>query len=107
MLCILGGKGHPAVDGGIRVPTVIRFPGVLPRAKIIDEPTQQMDMFTTIINLIGGEVPKDRTLDGKDILQLLQFKDSKSPHTFMFHYCGPHLQAARYRPEKGMHPAVT
>nr|XP_022331454.1 steryl-sulfatase-like [Crassostrea virginica] len=96
-----GGKGHPAVDGGVRVPTVVRFPGVLPRGKVIEEPTQQMDMFTTIVNLIGGKVPTDRVLDGRDLLPLLQFKESKSPHEFIYHYCGPHLQAARYRPPKG------
>ncbi|XP_061172195.1 steryl-sulfatase-like [Saccostrea echinata] len=96
-----GGKAHPAVDGGIRVPTVIRFPGVLPRGKVIEEPTQQMDMFNTIVGLIGGKIPKDRILDGKDILPLLQFKESKTPNPFMFHYCGPHLQAVRYRPDKG------
>ena len=53
------------------MPTVIRFPGVLPRGKVIEEPTQQMDMFSTIVHLIGGKVPKDRTIDGKDILPLL------------------------------------
>jgi hypothetical protein len=60
-----------------------------------------MDMYNTIVDLIGGKVPGDRAVDGKNILPLLQFKDSQSPHTFMFHYCGEHLQATRYRPEKG------
>lgn len=58
-------------------------------------------MFTTIVNLIGGKAPTDRVLDGRDLLPLLQFKESKSPHEFIYHYCGPHLQAARYRPPKG------
>lgn len=89
------------MDGGIRVPTVIRFPGILPRGKVIDEPTQQLDMFTTITKLIGGKIPKDRVIDGKDVLPLLQFKESKSPHQFMYHYCGEHLQATRYRPPQG------
>lgn len=96
-----GGKGHPTVDGGIRVPTVIRFPGIIPRGKVIDEPTQQLDMFTTITKLIGGKIPSDRVIDGKDMLPLLQFKESKSPHKFMYHYCGEHLQATRYRPPQG------
>ncbi|XP_021378066.1 steryl-sulfatase-like isoform X1 [Mizuhopecten yessoensis] len=96
-----GGKAHGAVDGGIRVPTSVWYPGKLPANTTIDEPTMQMDMFTTITNLIGADVPRDRQIDGRDMYSLLAGKERVSPQEFFFHYCGGTVQAVRYRPRSG------
>ncbi|KAK3093982.1 hypothetical protein FSP39_022467 [Pinctada imbricata] len=96
-----GGKAHGAVDGGIRIPGIFRFPTVLPSNIVIDEPTMQLDTFTTFANLIGAELPKNVQIDGKDLMPLLKRKRSQTPHQFFYHYCGDILQAARYRPKSG------
>ncbi|XP_069116833.1 steryl-sulfatase-like [Argopecten irradians] len=96
-----GGKAHGAVDGGIRVPSSVWYPGKIPANIVIDEPTMQMDMFTTITKLIGADVPRDRSIDGRDMYPLLEGKKLISPHEFFFHYCGPTVQAVRYRPRSG------
>ncbi|KAL4235555.1 hypothetical protein ACF0H5_003951 [Mactra antiquata] len=96
-----GGKAHGAPDGGIRVPGMIKWPGVLPKGTETDEPTSLMDLYNLISSAVGQQIPDDRTVDGRDILPLLQGNTEISPHEFMFHYCGNKLQGARYRPRTG------
>lgn len=55
-----GGKGMGGWEGGIRVPGIVRWPGVLQAGRVIGEPTSLMDVFPTVVQLGGGEVPQDR-----------------------------------------------
>nr|XP_025044762.1 arylsulfatase D-like isoform X3 [Pelodiscus sinensis] len=91
-----GGKGMGGWEGGIRVPGIVRWPGVLPADTVIDEPTSLMDIYPTVAHLGGGIVPQDRIVDGQNLLPLLQGKVQQSEHEFMFHYCGSYLHAARW-----------
>lgn len=47
-------------EGGIRVPGIVRWPGMLPANIVLDEPTSLMDIFPTVIHLAGKDVPQDR-----------------------------------------------
>ncbi|XP_060596832.1 arylsulfatase H-like [Ruditapes philippinarum] len=96
-----GGKGHGAPDGGIRVPGIIKWPGVLGQGQTTDEPTSLMDIYNLISTAVGVDLPSDRQIDGRNILPLLKGDVNVSPHEFMFHYCGNRIQAARYRPRDG------
>ncbi|KAM6149245.1 arylsulfatase D-like [Rhynchocyon petersi] len=91
-----GGKGMAGWEGGIRVPGIFRWPGVLPAGHVIHEPTSLMDIFPTVVQLGGGQVPQDRVIDGHSLLLLLQGSARQSAHEFLFHYCGKHLHAARW-----------
>lgn len=91
-----GGKGHGAMEGGIRVPTFVMWPSVLPVNRTINVPTSQMDIFTTIHNIVNLSLPNDRLIDGKNILPLLKGHVQNSPHDFMFHYCGTYLHGVRF-----------
>ena len=90
-----------AWEGGIRVPTVAMWKGHIPAGITINEPTNSMDIFTTLIELAGGTIPRDRTIDSKNIFPLLMQEQDVSPHEFMFHYCGNAIHALRYRPRSG------
>lgn len=61
---ITGGKGMGGWEGGIRVPGIVRWPGVLPAGTVIDEPTSLMDIYPTVVQLAGGTVPQDRYRGG-------------------------------------------
>uniref|UniRef100_A0A8C5M4Q3 Arylsulfatase D n=1 Tax=Leptobrachium leishanense TaxID=445787 RepID=A0A8C5M4Q3_9ANUR len=91
-----GGKGMGGLEGGIRVPGIFRWPGVLPAGTEVDQPTSLMDIFTTVIKIGGGQVPQDRIIDGKNILPLMQRLGPHQQHEFMFHYCLDQLHAARW-----------
>ncbi|NXK61071.1 STS sulfatase, partial [Sylvietta virens] len=85
-------------EGGIRVPGLLRWPGVVQAGSYIDEPTSNMDIFPTIVKLAGAELPSDRIIDGHDLLPLLQRKVTQSKHEFLFHYCNAYLNAVRWHP---------
>uniref|UniRef100_A0A8C5Y2Q9 Arylsulfatase D n=1 Tax=Microcebus murinus TaxID=30608 RepID=A0A8C5Y2Q9_MICMU len=83
-------------EGGIRVPGIVRWPGALPAGRVVAEPTSLMDVFPTVVQLGGGQVPQDRVIDGRSLVPLLQGADVHSAHEFLFHYCGKYLHAARW-----------
>eukprot|EP00076_Gallus_gallus_P036860 XP_025002398.1 arylsulfatase D isoform X2 [Gallus gallus] len=93
---MVGGKGMGGWEGGIRVPGVFRWPGVLPAGTVINEPTSLMDIFPTVVHLAGGILPQDRVIDGRNLMPLLQGRTQKSEHKFLFHYCGSYLHAVRW-----------
>ncbi|XP_053827037.1 steryl-sulfatase [Vidua macroura] len=86
-------------EGGIRVPGLLRWPGVVQAGAYIDEPTSNMDIFPTIVQLADAQLPSDRIIDGHDLLPLLQGKVTQSKHEFLFHYCNAYLNAVRWHPE--------
>lgn len=93
-------KGGKATnwEGGIRVPGLLRWPGVVQAGVHIDEPTSNMDIFPTVVKLAGIPLPKDRIIDGHDLMPLLQGKILRSEHEFLFHYCNAYLNAVRWHP---------
>ncbi|XP_007501042.2 arylsulfatase F [Monodelphis domestica] len=93
-----GGKGMAGWEGGIRVPGIVRWPGILPAGKVIEEPTSLMDIFPTLTALVGATLPQDRVIDGRDLMPLLKGEVEHSEHEFMYHYCGVFLHAVRWHP---------
>uniref|UniRef100_A0ABI7VX41 Steroid sulfatase n=1 Tax=Felis catus TaxID=9685 RepID=A0ABI7VX41_FELCA len=93
----VGGKANNW-EGGIRVPGILRWPGVIQAGLEIDEPTSNMDVFPTVATLAGAPLPEDRIIDGRDLMPLLQGKTQHSDHEFLFHYCNFYLNAVRWRP---------
>lgn len=91
-----GGKGMGGWEGGIRVPGVFRWPGVLPRGRVLDQPVSLMDVFPTVVRLGGGVLPSDREIDGRDLLPLLRGETWHSAHEVLLHYCEVFLHAVRW-----------
>ena len=50
------------MEGSLRTPFIIRWPGMVPAGRVI------VDIFTTLAHVGGAEVPKDRATDGVDQL---------------------------------------
>ncbi|KAJ8308874.1 hypothetical protein KUTeg_013748 [Tegillarca granosa] len=96
-----GGKAQGAVEGAIRVPSAVKWPGKIPAGTTVDEPTWQMDMFTTMANVMNISVPMERQIDGQNLLPLLSGQEKISPHEYFVHYCGEDVHAVRYRPRAG------
>jgi arylsulfatase A len=69
------GKGS-TWEGGYRVPGIFYWPGIIaPRRQL--EPASTLDVLPTVFALTGVELPKGRTLDGRDIRSL--FMPEKVP----------------------------
>ncbi|MFL2869986.1 MAG: sulfatase [Pirellulaceae bacterium] len=64
------GKGF-APEGGIRVPWIIRWPGVTEAGVTSDEPVTSVDLFPTLAAAVGIDTT-DMTLDGADLTPVLK-----------------------------------
>ncbi|XP_077997325.1 steryl-sulfatase-like [Glandiceps talaboti] len=93
-----GGKSQ-VWEGGVRVPTVARYPPLIPKNSEISVPTSSMDLLPTVAKLANSELPKDRIIDGTDITGVLSGKDKTPPHDFLFIYCGPWIHGVTFRPD--------
>jgi arylsulfatase A-like enzyme len=58
-------------EGGIRVPCLVRFPGKVAANKVSDQPAISMDLTATILAACDIAPPKGRTLDGVNLLPVL------------------------------------
>lgn len=76
-----GRKAH-LYEGGIRVPAIVRLPGVVPAGTLTSVPATAMDLFVTIAGLCGTTVPADRAIDGADIAGLLRGGAGPAPRDF-------------------------
>lgn len=65
------GRKHFLYEGGIKVPAIIRYPGVTRPGSSSDELVLGTDIFTTLVKIGGGEIPQDRPIDGIDIGPML------------------------------------
>ena len=92
------GKGT-TWDGGMREPTIAWWPGSIPAGTVSAELGTTMDIYATSIALAGGEVPKDRVVDGVDLTSTLTGK-TKSPRDEVYYYRGTRLMAIRKGPWK-------
>lgn len=89
------GKGT-AWEGGIRVPTLMRWPGKIPAGTTSDELACTVDILPTIAALIGAELPQHK-IDGHNITAMLTGpENTPSPYdTMPCYYAQDQLQAIR------------
>ena len=60
--------------GGVRVPFYIKYPAGFKGNKDIETPAAHIDILPTLARLCNAEVPRDRVMDGKDLVPLLNNK---------------------------------
>jgi arylsulfatase len=65
---------NSAMEGGIRSPCVVRWPGRIPAGRVSNEIVHEIDIFPTIAAAVGAPeiVPDDRIIDGVDQLPFFE-----------------------------------
>ncbi|XP_071483679.1 arylsulfatase-like [Diadema antillarum] len=91
---ILSGYKTNSWEGGVRVPFITYWPGVI-KPGVSREVITSLDLFPTFVNLTGGTMPTDRAYDGLNIRDTLLY-GAASPHGALFFYCADRLMAVRY-----------
>lgn len=66
-----GGKAT-MFEGGVRVPTIISYPGITKPGTLSESLIQSTDFYPTLLNLANIKVPKNHALDGIDITETLK-----------------------------------
>jgi arylsulfatase A len=76
----MGHKGT-FLEGGIRVPAIVRYPGKVPAGEVRGQIITVMDWFPTVLDFCGIPLAADAPrLDGHSILPLL--RDAKAPDAY-------------------------
>jgi len=90
--CANGGGGYTGkwrgakagfLEGGIRVPAIISYPGHFPENETRDQIISCMDFFPTICEVTGSKMP-DCVLDGYSLLPVIESKDAPSNHQVLY-----------------------
>ena len=81
------GKKQQVWEGGVRFPCVAWGPGRIPAGSVCRELATVMDFLPTFAAMAGADLPTDRTIDGKDIRDLLSgVPNAKTPYdAFIYH----------------------
>jgi arylsulfatase A-like enzyme len=78
-----GFKGQ-MFEGGIRVPFVMQWKAKIPAGQTYREPVMGFDCHSTALAAAGVEIPKDKPLDGVDLLPFVTEKATGRPHEKLF-----------------------
>jgi arylsulfatase len=107
---------NSVMEGGIRTPCIIRWPGRIPAGQVSNEIVHEMDIFPTLAAAAGAPeiVPKDRAIDGVNQLPFLEGKQAKSNRDTVLFFAGNNqIRAVKwhdwkfhyvYTPEPGAPP---
>lgn len=70
----LNGAKQELLEGGIRVPLILRWPAVLPKAKEFSTPVTAMDLTATVAGAGGAKPRPEKPFDGVDLVPVLTGK---------------------------------
>ena len=80
-------------EGGIRVPLIVRWPGVVEPGSTCGEPVSSVDFYPTLLEIVGAKGEPGHVRDGESILPLLKQTDRLERKAIYWHY--PHYHHSR------------
>lgn len=104
---------NTVMEGGIRTPCIIRWPGRIPAGRVSNEIVHEIDLFPTLAAATGAAVPADRAIDGVNQMPFLEGKQQKSNRESVLFFANADLRAVKwhdwkfhytYQPEAGAPP---
>jgi len=84
-------------EGSLRVPFLIRYPDKIPARQVSNDMVHLVDIFPTLANFVGGDIPQDRVLDGVDQSGFLTGKAENSARESIVIYVGNTLFGVKWR----------
>jgi len=89
---------NTVMEGGIRTPCIIRWPGRIPAGRVSNEIMHQIDFFPTLAAAIGADIaPIDRAIDGVNQLPFLEGRQSKSNRDSVIFFADFQLRAVKWK----------
>ncbi|MFG0266835.1 MAG: sulfatase [Rhodopirellula sp. JB055] len=80
------GRKRSVLDGGVRVPALVHWPGEIPAGVRLDVPMSVMDLLPTVAAITGADAMPDRLLDGENVLPILKGDQLKREKSIPFRY---------------------
>ncbi|KAK7082171.1 hypothetical protein SK128_002731, partial [Halocaridina rubra] len=81
-------------EGGMRAPGIFWWPGTIAPGTVTQQIWTHMDLFSTAVQLAGGDLPTDRLFDGFPLANALHHPELSFPRP-VFYYRGDLLMAIR------------
>lgn len=78
---VLSGRKAEFLEGGIRVPFIVRWPGVINPNQTYSRPVSTLDLFETFRVAANGPATKT---DGVDLMPYLTMRQKTDPHKTLF-----------------------
>lgn len=78
------GQKMDVYEGGIRVPAIVRWPGVQSKSRVSDQPVITMDWSATMIAAAGAKPDSAYPLDGDDLRSVIGGKRANYDRTFFW-----------------------
>ncbi len=86
-------------EGGIGVPCIMRWPGVIPAESVSPQPAIVMDVTASILTAAGAQVPTN--LDGENIIPILSGREQPRDRTFFWRLPRPDDQFGQKAVRRG------
>jgi len=83
---ILRGGKFFTFEGGMRVPAVAMWKGVIPSGQVTSDMVSMMDWMPTIMDVTGGKPAVDKIIDGKNIMDLLSCTGKRASNSYLYIY---------------------
>lgn len=80
-------------EGGIHVPFFLRWPARIEPGQTFDAPVHGFDIFSTAAAAAGVDLPRDRIIDGVDLVPHLLGDAEEPPHEHLFWRTGSYQVA--------------
>ena len=80
----LRGQKGSVYEGGIRVPFMLKWPGKLKAGSEYHKPVVSLDVFGTAAAVADLPIPRNRPIDGVNLLPFLTEESADSPHEELF-----------------------
>ena len=91
------GTYHTAMEGSLRVPFMLRWPGRVPAGVVTDEIVHVTDLYPTLARVVGARAPTDRPIDGVDQLDFFLGRQPKSNREGFVYYIKSEMRAVKWR----------
>ncbi len=76
----LRGSKRSTLEGGVRVPFLASWPGIIPAGAVYDQPVIQLDILPTALAAAAVAPQPDWKVEGVNLLPHLQGKETTAPH---------------------------
>ena len=91
------GTYFTAMEGSLRTPFILRWPGQVPAGRVSNEIVHIVDTFTTLARVGGAGIPQDRPIDGVDQLEFFRGHQDHSNRDGFPAYVANRLSAIKWR----------
>jgi arylsulfatase A-like enzyme len=85
------------MEGSLRTPFIIRWPGRVPAGRVSNEIVHSVDTFTTFAKIAGAAVPQDRAIDGLDQSEFLLGRSERSAREGFPVFVADRMEAVKWK----------